>query len=223
MGIFTTVGLLAALIIVMIVREPRRVRIGMMLLWVVVSMVPTVAFWGLGITVSAVAVFSDSRDFQDVALATILLSGLVVAGLIIVVLIAMLIVNGVVMIRRESFAPAHVLSLGAGVGLLVYLTAGVFAVLLGLLQVAVWLAMMIFPIFAFAYSLVAYMLWSWLYGRLIPRLARPVNYVVVLGAGVAHGVRPLLAARLRTAMDWAERQGRCAGVLGWAGAGRAHL
>ena len=32
MGIFTTVGLLAALIIVMIVREPRRVRIGMMLL-----------------------------------------------------------------------------------------------------------------------------------------------------------------------------------------------
>ncbi|PRQ12280.1 hypothetical protein C1Y63_01615 [Corynebacterium sp. 13CS0277] len=202
MGVFLFEALLLALVAVMILREPRRVRIGFVLLFGLTLLVPMVLLRTAGWTLQAVESFVDDPETVSVVG---LLAMLAIGALIIVVFIGILIANGVMMIRRESFAPAHVLSLGLGVGLAGYLVAGMLAVWAGFLQVALWLLMMIFPIYCFAFSLVAYILWAWLYGRLVPWMSKSPEFVVVLGAGVAHGVRPLLASRIRTAMAVADK------------------
>jgi len=130
-----------------------------------------------------------------------LLQGLLVllvvgAPVLIDVVAVFLIINGVIMLRRERRSAANALSLLAGLALLA-LSLSPFVLLLG---APVWLiAALLFAGLAAAYVgfvFVGFLLYSWLYPRLVR--GRPARWVVVLGSGLIDGDRvpPLLAGRI---------------------------
>ena len=118
------------------------------------------------------------------------------APVLIDVVAVFLIINGVIMLRRERRSPANALSLLAGLALLA-LSLSPFVLLLG---APVWLiAALLFVGLAAAYVgfvFVGFLLYSWLYPRLVR--GRPARWVVVLGSGLIDGDRvpPLLAGRI---------------------------
>ena len=110
-----------------------------------------------------------------------------------------LILNGLVMLRRERFSLAHSLSLLAGVGLVVAMVVCVFVVLTGerrafpvptfIMITTGWVALMFF----------CFVGYSWFYQRIVRRI-HP-DFIMVLGAGVPSGkVTPLLAGRIDRAL-----------------------
>ncbi|MFD8708198.1 YdcF family protein [Kitasatospora sp. NPDC059648] len=117
-----------------------------------------------------------------------------------------LMANGIRMVRTEGGRPANLLSLLAGLGVLAVLALAVVAARTdqGLLRAAATAALLVagylsFLVFCFAG-------YAALYQRVTAR--RPVDFVVVLGAGLTNGstVPPLLAARLRRALTLYRRQ-----------------
>ncbi|WP_152361810.1 YdcF family protein [Microlunatus speluncae] len=129
--------------------------------------------------------------------------------LLVLVLGAFLILNGVVMLRRERASLANSLSLLAGL-LIIVLVAGTIPVLLSapLWVKAGWLFGLLVAGYL-GFQFVAFVGYAGLYGWLVRD--HPAEWVMVLGSGLRAGseVPPLLASRVRAGMtEFARRRGR---------------
>lgn len=106
-----------------------------------------------------------------------------------------LIINGVVMLRREGRSLGNMLSLFAGLGILILGFVGIYAMSSGLevLIASAWTALLLTGYLG--YLLVTFLLYAFVYGRMQPR-GNP-DHVIILGSGLIGGlVPPLLASRL---------------------------
>lgn len=118
------------------------------------------------------------------------------APLLIAVIAVFLVANGVTMMRKESRSLGNLLSLIAGVALL----AVMLSPLVLLIGAPTWLLGLLLLVgLAAAYAgfvFVGFLLYSWLYPRLVR--GRRSDWVVVLGSGLidGHVVPPLLAGRI---------------------------
>jgi uncharacterized SAM-binding protein YcdF (DUF218 family) len=135
--------------------------------------------------------------FDPMAAAWLLL-GLAGAVLLLVLVLGLFCVyNGVVMLRRERRAPAHLLSLVTGLGLLALVAAGAVTVLTNNQWQAVVLLLALPAAGYLSLLFCAFVLYSALYARMARASLGDVAAVIVLGAGLAGDrVTPLLAGRL---------------------------
>ncbi|QZZ32522.1 YdcF family protein [Streptomyces sp. ST1015] len=125
------------------------------------------------------------------------------------VLAVFLIVNGVTMLRREGRSLANLLSLAAGVGIILFLGLQVLAADTGWKPLELAMAPVTGVLGYVSLLFTIFLLYSFVYGRIGHRGRHAVDFVVVLGSGLVGGSRvpPLLAGRLergRAAFD-AER------------------
>ena len=189
--------------------DPRRLRIGVYLTLVI-------GLASIGIAGRVAILLDDSDD--PLRLAWALLGAVVLAILALVVLGVASVFNGFAMLRREGRRPSNLLSLVFGVVVLAYCA----------LIVAVWwfdrnhtdVALVLFfwlvaigtPLAYLAFVFVAFVGYGLVYGWAAARWARPVDAVIVLGAGLmGERVTPLLASRLdrgRQALDRSRARGR---------------
>ncbi|MFG3226899.1 YdcF family protein [Kitasatospora sp. NPDC048194] len=117
-----------------------------------------------------------------------------------------LVANGIRMVRTEGGRPANLLSLLAGLAILAVLPLVVVAARAdqGPLRAAATAALLMSGYLSFLF--LCFTGYAALYHRVTAR--RPVDFVVVLGAGLTNGstVPPLLAARLLKALSLYRRQ-----------------
>ena len=180
MGLLLVAALCAAVYVVLRRHDRRMLRNG-------VALTAALFFGVLGV-VDVVA-----RRFPAVE---VLVTGVVVlAPVALLVLAGFLVANGVRMFRREGRSLGNMLSLIAGVGVLVFLVGAVLLlrdgspVATAVLVLALALAGYVGVVF------VVFLVAAIGYGR--ARFPEQVDAVVVLGAGLAHGeVTPLLRSRL---------------------------
>lgn len=186
-NILTGLMLLAVFLIVgwttwrRIRQEPRRLANAG---WIAATLV-------LGIQALAVLGFAA----QLVGLAVLV----VMSPLLAIGLAGFLVLNGIVMLRRERFSLAHSLSLLAGVGLVAAMVVCIAVIITGerravpvpvfIMLATGWVALMFF----------CFVGYSWFYQRIVRRI-HP-DFIMVLGAGVPSGkVTPLLAGRIDRAL-----------------------
>lgn len=208
--LWAVVVLLLILVSVVSIRhDPRKLRNGVYLL---------VAFCAVALTVVVATLASVDEDGDPLPLAWGLLTLLVIGLLSAVVLGVFNVLNGFTMIRKEGRRPANLLSLVFGVGVLGYCALIIVvwvsdvrqsgaALDLFLLLVALGL-----PLMHLALLFGAFVGYGLLYGWAVRRWGRPVDVVVVLGAGLSGDrVTPLLAGRLdrgREVLEAGRRRGR---------------
>ncbi|MFA4927779.1 MAG: YdcF family protein [Patulibacter sp.] len=195
--------MLAAVVIVLVAlviswwREPRRLRNGVLLVTLVVLALLTGAIEGpQPIRTICVVIVIGSLVLLPVAT---LITGVVLVG------------NGVVMVQHERPSPGNALSALTGLLLLAVLAAATIAatqvedtVVLGVVATAVVVVGYLSLVF------VSFSAYSLLYA--LRRRTRPVDGIVVLGAGLVDGdVPPLLEARLERGL----RLYREHGARGW--------
>ncbi|SDT10404.1 YdcF family protein [Microlunatus soli] len=172
--------------------EPRRWSNAYWLLAAILLLVQT--FAGLGLPGAGLVVW---------LLGMVMLTG----PLLVLVLTVFLILNGAVMLRRESRSLGNLLSLIAGVGLLALLVI----IIPVLLTRSVWLILALVAVLLIAtylgFQFVAFAGYALLYPRLIRD--RPAEWIVVLGSGLGRDgrVTPLLASRIRTGIEQYRRRG----------------
>src|SRR5580658_915438 len=152
----------------------------------------------LGLVLALLALGTAERlaRTDDAASRLVLLAVFALVAVVPFVVAAYLVVNGVTMVRRESMRPANLLSLLAGVGILVVTGLTLATPLVGSDDLALS-ATVIILLFAYvSFQCVSFVLYAFLYGRL--SLPRHADFVIVLGAGLVDGGRvpPLLASRL---------------------------
>lgn len=136
-------------------------------------------------------------DPGDLTAAWIVLGVLGIALASVLILAMVLIVNGVVLMRREGRSPAHALSLGLGLAIVTYISAAVLSVMLASERLVLLVALLGLPLMYLGFVFTAFVTYSALYLAATRRWGRPVDAVIVLGAGVRHGrVTPLLRSRL---------------------------
>lgn len=131
---------------------------------------------------------------------------LALSPLLALVFAGFLILNGVVMLRRERVSPGNSLSLLLGL-LIVALFAFSASVLISgsLWMRATWL-MCVLAVLFLSFQFVAFLGYARLYAWLVRD--RPVEWVVVLGSGLRGSeVPPLLAARIETGLSEFTRRG----------------
>ena len=161
---------------------------------------------GLALALGALAVVRHlARDpARPDELALDLLQLLIVAGPFLTG--GFLIVNGIILIRRERPRPAHLLSLGAGTVVLAVLALTLTAERLGSFRftLATGVTDLLFGYVSFL--LVSYVLYGFVYARLTA-VSGAAEFVVVLGAGLKPDgtPSPLLARRLDKAREVAGR------------------
>lgn len=190
-------GLLASLIVVTaleIWHDPRKVRIGVYLL----ALLGILGLWTFAATLDWLGTRFDTTTAQVVFL---LLTLLVILGSVLS-LGALLVLNGVEVRRRERRNLANSLSLLLGLAILGYVIASIALVFSENVQVMWVLALIGLPFGTLGYGLLSYLLWSSLYDRWMRRWGRPIDAVIVLGAGLRGGrtVTPLLAGRIDIGM-----------------------
>ncbi|BBG04884.1 MULTISPECIES: YdcF family protein [Pseudonocardia] len=172
----------AVAFVVGVVRDRRRFRNAVLLGFTAVCL-------GLGLIGEAYRLGPVAFDlFQVILLGT--------PALVVLILAIFLILNGVVMVRREGRRPGNLLSLLAG---LACLPVPVLPLLGGYLGdndpavAATLIALLVVTYLGFLFC--CYLAYSWFYGRLRPRPG--FDFVVVLGSRLIGGrVPPLLASRL---------------------------
>lgn len=124
----------------------------------------------------------------------------VVSPFLVIGLAGFLILNGVVMLRRERFSLANSLSLLAGVVMVGMMVLFAFIILSDLRGAG---PLMVFLVLACGWAALMFFCfvgYSWLYQRIIRRI-QP-DFIMVLGAGVRSGkVTPLLAGRINRAIE----------------------
>lgn len=190
-------------------RDPRRLRIG-------VYLTLAVGLAIVGVLGRVVLLIGGSAD--PLRLAWAMLGVLVLAYVALLVLGVASLANGILMLRREGRSPAHLLSLGFGVGVLCY--CALIFVLWWIdarhadvaLDLFLWIVALGVPLGYLAFVFVAFVGYGLLYGWVAGRWARPVDAVIVLGAGLSgEHVTPLLASRLergRQALERSRARGR---------------
>jgi len=195
---FVPILVVLAAFVVSALLDPRKLRTGVYLL--------------TGLTMLVLLAFGSALENVDTVFpdtqadAWVFLGGLIVVGVSVLALGVLLVLNGLTVVRREGRSPSHLLSLVLGVAILGYMVAGVVALLAEQMGVLVYLMLLALPIGWCGYGLIAYLLWSWLYGILTARLGRPVDAVVVLGAGLRGSeVTPLLRSRIDRGIQWRTR------------------
>lgn len=180
------VSLVAGMVFVYrVVREPRRLG--------------NAVWFGLAAGLTGLWLLSQLAGIvwlRSLALAVLAM----IAALIVLVLPWALIANGIVMWRREGHSLANLLSLLAGVALLVVFGGTAVAVELGRqhwLTVAAMTVLVLTGYVAFLFA--ALLAYSVLYGSFCRE--RDADAIIVLGAGLLDGrVPPLLASRLDRAI-----------------------
>ncbi|OLT45431.1 hypothetical protein BJF85_18825 [Saccharomonospora sp. CUA-673] len=194
---FAIAGLFLVAFLVSFVRDRRKLRNGFYLFF-------ALAFLALGILFVVASVSGR-------AVAYIMLAGVVLVSLSMLALAVFLIWNGVTMLRREGCRPANLLSLVAGIGMVAFVPVNFLIGQIG--WKPLWLtAASINSVLAYmSFLFVCFLLYAFVYGRI--RVRRPVDFVVVLGAGLLEGRRvpPLLASRLdrgRQVLDAERAKGR---------------
>ena len=118
----------------------------------------------------------------------------------------LLIVNGLVMIRKEKVCPAHLLSLGLGLFVGVGEIAAV-AYVLGLTgdiragEANLWVLLLAFTVFYFSFLVLSFVLYS-VFIQVMPHRMN-FNYVIIHGCGLAGGERltRLLSNRVDKAIE----------------------
>ena len=108
-----------------------------------------------------------------------------------------LVVNGITLIRRERFRPVNLLSLATGIGIFAVIGLTLAAARAGSLQLTLLTGVADLLFGYVSFQLVSFVIYALLYGSLAA-LWGPVEFVVVLGAGLKRDGRPtpLLAKRL---------------------------
>lgn len=151
---------------------------------------------GLAVTFVGLGLLAGIEDAPPGVAETVMLGGLLVVGLGPIVLAGLLCANGVKMVRKEGRSPGNLLSLLAGLGMVVVMGLAVAAVLTRspVLGTIVGTTLLVLGYVSFLF--LCFVGYAFLYGRL--RLRRDAAYVVVLGSGLIGGrrVSPLLASRL---------------------------
>ena len=169
--------------------DPRRLRAG---LWLLTGLSAAVLAASSGLLARL------TRDNTDRA--AWVLAG--VAGLVVLVVLALavaLIVNGVVVLRREGHRLANLLGGVVGIGMLGYLVAYVLVLAANSARAFLWLLALAGPVGYLAYGFSAFVLYAGVYQAVTKRWRRPAGVVIVLGAGLVRGrVSRLLASRLET-------------------------
>lgn len=191
----------AALLIVDMMHDPRKLRIGVGWLIYGLLLAPFLLAQVSQLPIFAVAVFDvPVGGWMVLGLFAFIALGVIVLGVA-------LTKNGVTMVRYEGCALSHLLSLVLGVAILGYVVAAGVAIYLGFYRLMGFLIAIAFPLAWLGTGLLAFLGYAKLYGMWMRRFGRPISAVIVLGAGVPNGeVRPLLASRVRMGMDWQERQ-----------------
>lgn len=128
-----------------------------------------------------------------------------VSPLIALVFAGFLLLNGVVMLRRERVSAGNSLSLLAGLAIVALLVVTVPVLLNGTPWMrALWLFCTVTALLL-AFQFVAFLGYARLYAWLVHD--RPADWVLVLGSGLRGSeVPPLLASRIRTGMDEFDRR-----------------
>lgn len=160
---------------------------------------------GLALTLFSVGVLLAEQG-HFIPLLLLMMGGFVLVALSYPVLMIFLLVNGVMMLRRESRTLGNMLSLLVGVAMLALTLLPAFQVpdawpwQARVAATGAYLVVMILAGYV-ALCFVVFAGTSWLYRRL-PRKVRP-DAVIVLGAGLLDGDRvpPLLAGRLAKARE----------------------
>ena len=136
----------------------------------------------------------------------ILLGGFLLIMLALFLVPVLLVLNGVQMLRRESFSPAHVLSLALGVVVGVGEIAAVAYVLglggfFGLDDGRRWLLLVVFTVFYFSFLVLSFVLYT-VFIQIMPHRMN-FDYVIIHGCGLADGERltKLLSNRVDKAIE----------------------
>ena len=154
----------------------------------------------------AVSMLFFAGFFGDEGASWFLLACFLVVMLALFLVPALLIWNGIVMLRRESFSLAHVLSLALGILVGVGELATVYYVLgfygsFGRETVSYWVLLLVFTVFYFSFLVLSFVLYS-VFIQIMPhRMA--FDYVIVHGCGLAEGERmtKLLSKRVDKAIE----------------------
>lgn len=173
-------------------REPRRLSNAYWLL--VALLLLTDALAGLGVPGAGTAIAG-------------LVAVLLAAPLLVACLAVFLILNGMIMVRREGRSLANLLSLLAGLSLLALIVVAVPV----LISQAVWLvigyAVVLLAVAYLGFQFAAFLGYSLLYPVIVRH--RMADWVVVLGSGLGENSRvtPLLASRIRAGLAEFSRRG----------------
>ena len=155
----------------------------------------------------------DVDDPSDLTAAWILLGVLGVALASVLILAVVLAINGVVLIRREGASPAHALSLAMGLGILAYVGLAGGSLLWDAPRLGAIVVLLGCPLMYLGFVFTAFVSYSALYLFCTGRWGKPVDAVIVLGAGLRDGrVTPLLRSRLDRGIEVFQRS-RLAGRM----------
>ncbi|WP_216912491.1 YdcF family protein [Nocardia noduli] len=150
----------------------------------------------LGALFAGVSLVTAAGDGMLRLLAVVVI---VLSPVAVLTLAGLLVGNGVQMVAREGLRLPNVLSLGAGLVLLFPYVLFVTAVVAESIWIAVGAASLTLVIGYFGLSLIAFLVYAFLYGRL--GYQPGMDAIVVHGAGLDGGrVPPLLASRLDRAL-----------------------
>src|SRR5262249_14214541 len=105
-------------------------------------------------------------------------------------------INGITMARREGLRPANLLSLLAGLGVLMVIGLDFAADRAGSLKLSLFTAVTTLLFGYLSFLFVSYVIYAFIYGLMSSQ--RDADFVIVLGSGLKGGrrVTPLLASRL---------------------------
>lgn len=180
--------ILLALFTIMVIREPRRLANGVVLLF--------------ALCFSLVGLLHVDHDHILNFLATLVV---ILSPLLVLVLAGLLMANGVQMVRKEGRRVANLLSFGLGVALLLPYVLFVVALVSGVGWFATVLASVTLVISYIGFLLLAFLLYSFVYLRIPYR--RGMGAIVVHGSGlIGARVPPLLASRLDRALEVYRRE-----------------
>lgn len=144
--------------------------------------------------------------FPNGARGSFLLACFLLVMLALLLVPALLIANGVQMLRRESLSPAHLLSLALGVFVGVGEIAAIVYVLglAGTLprgRVDLWVMLVAFTVFYFSFLVLSFVVYS-VFIQIMPH-GRRFDYIIIHGCGLADGERltKLLSNRVDKAIE----------------------
>lgn len=136
----------------------------------------------------------------------ILLASFLLVMLALFLVPLLLILNGIQMIRRESFSPAHILSLALGIVVGIGEIAAVIYVLnlsdfLGIGSANPWILLVFLTVFYFSFLVLSFVLYS-VFIQIMPHRMN-FDYVIIHGCGLAGGERmtKLLSSRVNKAIE----------------------